>query len=207
MWKWDPSTGTYVNTETGERFGKEEMLVFVAASILLTGFVADDLAIMIYDGLLDAISWRLALREQIKREYIRQYLLGIGGRSQMTAADWNIIGEMLKGQYQYLEGFVEALPELSEAQIASRSKMYINSARQAYESARSKVAIGLGYDEELWVLDVFAEHCPDCEEFAAMGWQPIGTFPTPGNGSTVCLSSCKCGKEYRNSETEEVWEG
>ena len=44
-----------------------------------------------------------------------------------------------------------------------------------------------------------AEHCPDCISFAAEGWQPIGHFPTPCDGSTQCLVNCQCHKEYRKA--------
>jgi hypothetical protein len=125
----------------------------------------------------------------------------------MTYADWGSIGGMLAEQYGHLDNFAAVLGDLSEAQIMARSKMYINSGREAYERAHARVAAGLGFDEEIWVIDPFADNCDDCLALAEEGWQPIDHFPFPGAGWTVCLTNCKCHKEYRNSQTEEVWEG
>ena len=207
MWKWDPIALRYREIETGRFFARSAVLEFVESSALATGLATDDLALMLADGFIGPAEWRLAMRAQIKREYIRQYVLGRGGIGQMTFVDWGSIGGMLKEQYAWLDGFAEVLPGLSEGQITARSRMYINSAREAFERARARVAVIGGYDEEMWILFSPAEHCPDCEDFALMGWQPIGFFSVPGDGSTVCLTNCKCTKIYRNSKTEEVWEG
>jgi hypothetical protein len=165
----------------------------------------ETLAYMVSDGTLSPIDWHQAMRQEIKREYIRQYLLGIGGLDQMTYADWGSIGGMLKEQYGWLNGFAEVVGDLSEQQILSRSAMYSNSAREAFERANGRVAVKWGADEELWVLDPTVENCNDCIEFELMGWQPIGTFPYPGQGATQCLTNCHCTKYYRNSQTGEEW--
>ena len=60
------------------------------------------------------------------------------------------------------------------------------------------------FDEELWVLGI-AEHCEDCVYYAGMDWQPIGTVPTPGDGSTQCIVNCYCHKEYHNSRTGDIY--
>lgn len=41
-----------------------------------------------------------------------------------------------------------------------------------------------------------SEHCPDCDEYAALQWQPIGSLPMPGEGS-VCGGHCRCSVVYR----------
>ena len=38
--------------------------------------------------------------------------------------------------------------------------------------------------------------CRDCRNWAAMGWQPIGTLPLPGD-RCQCLFNCRCGIDYR----------
>ncbi len=93
--------------------------------------------------------------------------------------------------------FVKPLPE---EQIRARVGMYVNSAREGYERAHERNAKALGMTEEKWELGE-AEHCDDCVAYAAQGWQPIGTFPNPGDGSTQCLTNCKCHVIYQNPET------
>jgi len=53
-------------------------------------------------------------------------------------------------------------------------------------------------NEEAWELGT-AEHCGDCVAFASEGWQPLGTFPFPGDGSTQCMTNCQCSKIYRRT--------
>ena len=128
----------------------------------------------------------------------------------MAAEDWGSIGGMLKEQYGWLKGFYQEVlaGDLSEAAIAMRARMYINSAREAYERALGRVAARAGMDEESWATGfVRTEHCEDCLGYEAEGWQEIGHFPTPGDGSTICLTSCHCSKHYRKASTgDELWE-
>ncbi len=204
MWVWDEKARRYRDTDTGRFLPRQDVLGYVQASLDASGIASDVLASFAANGNLSPQDFISLFREEIKREYIRQYLLGYGGREQMTFSDWGSIGAMLRGQYGYLPGFLDALlrGELSEAQVMARARMYINGARQAFEAGRGKNAKALAMGEELWVLGtVRTEHCRDCINFAGMGWQPMGTFPRPGDGSTVCLSNCACSKLYRDPES------
>lgn len=202
MWSWDTKAKRYRDLDTGRFVPRTEVLAYVQQSIDASGIAGDQLASFVAGGNVSPADFIALFREEIKREYIRQYLLAAGGRPQMTAADWGSVGGMIAEQYRFLPGFLDALlkGELTEAQIMARARMYTNSAREAFERAHAKNAKSLGMTEELWVLGL-SEHCPTCLEFAGMGWQPIGTFPEPGDGSTECLTACQCHKVYRNPET------
>lgn len=201
-WGWDPGAKRYRDTETGRFMPRGTVLDYVQESINGTSVATDLLAQYVADGTTSPADFTDLFREEIKGEYIRQYLLGRGGREQMTQADWGSIGGMLKEQYSHLPDFQAALEsgELSEAQIAARAQMYVRSSREAYERAHERNAEDLGLSEEKWVLGE-AEHCEDCLEYAGMDWQPVGTFPTPGDGSTRCKTNCQCHKLWRNPET------
>lgn len=146
------------------------------------------------------------MRERIKRAYIEQYLVGRGGRDQMTPADWGSIGGMLAEQYRYLEGFAAEVEagELSQRQINARARMYIRSSKEAYERGRRRWLLSLDErdkpTEVRWILQP-AEHCPDCVAFASLRWIPLtddafgGCFP--GSGCTQCLTNCQCFLDYR----------
>jgi hypothetical protein len=166
MWAWNEKAKRYYNTETGRFLSKTEALGYVEQSLAASGSATDLLAGYVADGMLAPGDWRALMREEIKREYIREYLLGIGGRDQMTQADWGSIGGMLKEQYGYLDAFADdvAAGRLSEAQVRSRARMYVNSAREAYERANARAQSG----GEL-VLPAY-----------------------PGDGQTVCLTNCNC---------------
>lgn len=197
-WGWDAKVGRYRDQDTGRFLPVEQVRKWANESIAASEDAAGQLAKMAVDGSLRASEINTTFRESIKGEYIRQYLVGIGGEGRMTQADWGSIGGMLKEQYGHLDAFVKeiATGNLTEGQIRTRMDMYINSAREAYERAQLKVAKKTDKKEEKWQLGQ-SEHCDDCLAFDAEGWQPIGHFPAPGAGKTVCLTNCQCFKEYR----------
>ena len=198
-WAWDPVAKRYRDLDTGRFMLLSEVMDWAEASLDASAVATDQLAQFVIDKVLSPTDFGLLMRQELKEEYIRQYLLGIGGREQMTPADWGSIGGMLREQYRYLDAFVAeiAAGELAPGSILLRVRMYANSAREAYERAHLKNANALGMLEELWVLGD-AEHCDDCITYSEMGWEPIGSFPFPGDGSTECLTNCKCHKVYRD---------
>ena len=84
--------------------------------------------------------------------------------------------------------------------------MYSNSAREANARARNVTMKAWGVDEELWYT-TSGRSCIDCLDYETEGYQPLGHFPFPCDGTTVCLTNCKCGKTGRNSKTGEEYEG
>jgi len=209
-WQWSKSTNRYRDTVTGRFIPRTSVLGWVADSLSGSKNAVTALAEMADpdNPILSPGDWRNAMREQIKGEYLRQYMLGRGGRDQMGPVDWGSIGGSLAEQYKWLDSFaadVEA-GNLSEAQIRARAQMYIDSAREAYERGYQRAELATGVDEVRWRLDAAAENCPDCIAFDAMGWQKITDDPyngcVPGSGCTVCLVACKCSLEYRSSSNE-----
>lgn len=188
MYYWDDVLKRY-RDEQGRFVSRQTVLDFVDRSISGTTQVSELLADLVANGQLSPTDWYNIFREELKREYIRQYLLGHGGLDTMTFSDWGRIGAMLKEQYQYLKNFAAEIASgnLSAAQIAARSQMYFNSSREAFETANSINAIAWGAVEERWQVSFVVENCPDCLGYYDEGWKPIGYFPMPGDGSTVCL--------------------
>lgn len=204
-YRWDPETGEYYDVDTGKVVAVAVVLAWARESIESTLLAFDKLAQLVANGIISPQMWHQLMREEIKREYIRQYLAGIGGLGQMGPEDWVRIADMIADQYAYLPTFQQQIEagKLTEAQIRVRSNMYLESAKEAYEKAKAIVVSRLGFDEERWVLGL-AEHCEDCVSFANEGWQVFGYFPFPGEGQTRCLTNCKCHKEYRNSVTGQI---
>lgn len=159
----------------------------------------DDLASQLASGL-NVGAWQQSMRENIKREVLRQYLAGRGGIEKMTQSDYGRCGAIIVDQYKYLDGFAREIKEgnLTEKQIAKRAAMYINSAREAFERAMDQAIKGTDQDEVRWVLDPSpeVEHCtgePGCKELSDLGWQKIASNPfggrVPGDGKTPCLTA------------------
>lgn len=204
LWAWNPDTAQYTLVAEGNPvavLGWVGQAAYSQDAIRASTTATDFLASFLSDGTLPPDQWYQLMRQEIKEEYIRQALLGRGGRAQMASADWGSIGGQLREQYRYLDRFYEQIKagELSEAQIRERSAMYVRSGREAFERGKARAVVEAGYDEELWVVNHALENCEDCLAFEAEGWQEIGYFPYPGEGATRCLTNCGCHKEYRRS--------
>jgi len=137
-WTWhgDPLY-RYRNDQTGRFASQQEIWDWGEDSMESNATATKPLAV----SPINVSQWQQDMRDRVKAEYIRQYELGKGGRSNMTAQDWGSVGGMIADQYRYLDDFAEeiAAGKLSSAQIAMRSQMYILSAREAYERASGRV--------------------------------------------------------------------
>lgn len=162
--EWVSSTKRYRDTETGRFISASTVRDWAQGSLDVTSNNASLLAERVAGGELSPADWNALFREDIKREYIRQYIAGRGGQGNMTASDWGSLGGMLAEQYRYLDAFAAEIAEgsLTVGQIGVRARMYIASAREAYERANARAygVVGLPY--------------------------------YPGDGSTACLTNCKC---------------
>lgn len=166
-YRWDSAAKRY-RDERGRFLSREAALSFANDVVANAGDAVTALARLVAEGNISPADWRERMRHEIKISYIQQYVSSKGGVSQMTQRDWGSIGGMLREQYRYLDGFVDAVatadPPLSEGYIAARARMYTNSSREAHERGHAR---GRGL--------------------------PDGALPAwPGDGSTECLSNCKC---------------
>ena len=75
-WYWDAAVGRY-RDERGHFMARARVLEHVQNSLGATGAVVDVLAGYAGQGALNAGDFGGLFREEIKKEYIRQYLLGI----------------------------------------------------------------------------------------------------------------------------------
>lgn len=175
MWKWNSRARRYYDDESGQFMGRDGVLGYVQAIIDTSGPATDTLAKLVAEARLSPEDWRLLMRQEIKMEYIGEYILGRGGLPQMIPEDWGSLGGMLREQYEWLDGFYDqvARGELSEAQIAARSRMYVRSAREGHERANGR----------------------------AWGDPPLPAYP--GDGSTACKTNCACSWDIRSAEATE----
>lgn len=197
---WLPDLQRYRDTATGRFASSSEVRGWGQTSMNDSADHARAMAGALAERDISLGQWERNMREQIKEEYIRQYLLGRGGRDLMTAQDWGSVGGSLKEQFTWLSQFSAeiATGELSEKQIAARSAMYLHSSREAFERARKRAQPDVS--EVQWNTTA-AESCIDCIAFANMGWQSVADDPysgaIPGSAATRCLTNCRCWLGYR----------
>jgi len=210
-WLWDQNAGQvgqYRDFATGELVPESDVIEFVNDIIDdTTGDPLETLNTMLEDGRLSAEEWAAAFALLLQTAYIQQAELAAGGREQMTPEQWALVIAALGVQYGFLEDFARQVRngQLTPAQIEARTKMYINSSREAFWSVKDQKALGAGYTQERWDAVGDSSTCSPCADAERMGWQPIGTFGEPGSGRvlnnppTTCegLTNCRCEKFYR----------
>lgn len=124
------------------------------------------LAARLAKGEISLLEWQQDMRQLMREAWTLQLVAGAGGdKKKIGSSEYLKLGTRLKQQYDYLERFAADIggKHLSEAQIAVRSRMYMDAAKAIY-------------------------------------WQQVTGLDLPaypGDGSTPCLTGCKCSWEIR----------
>ena len=162
-WVWDERVQRYRDPATGRFVSLKD------AEILREIFMDKQkakLAGYVTDYANDAITlqtYRDNVARTIKDTYIDMYAMGAGGRNNLTQADWGRIGAMVKEQYQYLDNL---FLQIERGEIT-----------HAQALARLNMYINSA-NEALWKAHT-----------RGLSF----TLPAyPGDGSTQCLTNCKC---------------
>lgn len=206
-WQWVPKARRFRNLRNGQWISSATAHHWADLSLEASESRARALWQLLADGKIEVGAWESRFREILRKEYVKQFLEGIGGETKLTLAMRGSLGGMLKEQYGWLSKFAREIAEgkLSPAQIWQRMVMYVNSAREARNRAEALAAKAAGFDEVLWKRNPAAESCEDCIQFEVMGWQKIEPWPFtvggkrafPGSGHTMCLTACRCGLNFR----------
>lgn len=164
----------------------------------------EQLSQALVDKSISISEWQTGMMEQIKMSQIASMVSANGGWAQMTPSDWGFAGSQIKPQYEYLQNFanqIESGEQALDGRLLMRADMYGDAARSSFEETRRRSEQANGMNFERRVLGA-ADHCPDCLEYAAEGWQPIGTLPEIGD--SACLTNCYCTFEYSATGDEEA---
>lgn len=212
-WAWDDTQKIHINTDDGSRMTREKLLAFSQQSVEASVSQINTLASQISTGILTPAQWREGMREELKHEYIRQYLLGRGGRDQMTSVDWGSIGGSLVEQYKYLDGFADVVGGLTEGQIKVRTFVdLVALARLGDGRSAGWVELSNGYSVALGSLVGNGRLASGVQRAAmyvnsareafyrararALGFSPDQLPYQPADGGTACLTRCNCDWEY-----------
>jgi hypothetical protein len=152
-------------------------------------------------------AWEYEMRARIKDVHLYSAAAARGGWDQMTPAMYGRVGAVLsrgaagagKGQFQYLEGFLQDLisgRQKMDGSLTRRAAMYATAARGTYAAEDGAGFAAAGYDEERNIRNS-GDSCDGCVGASARGWVPIGQLPPIG--SRTCLGACLCRMEYRKS--------
>jgi hypothetical protein len=117
----------------------------------------------------------------------------------LTIDDWGWVGQRLRTQYQYLDGFAQDVAsgkQMMDGTLAVRASLYALAATGTNREMERRQARLRGEQQERNQLGA-ADHCPGCLDQTARGWQPIGSLVPVGSRS--CLARCHCSMTYRTA--------
>jgi len=174
LWYWDDSVDQYRDPVTGRFVGVSQMQNLRNEFIDRQKEITTALVRSYRNGNVDIFQFENSIKDIIKNTYIDLYAMGAGGRNNLSHRDWGRIGAMLKEQYGeagYLKGLME--------QIAA------GNISPAQVAARLNMYINSA-NEALWKAIT----------------RDLGfTLPAyPGDGSTECLTNCRCEWDIREVE-------
>lgn len=204
VFDWDERVGQYRNIRSGRFEPRLAVRNVLETAIRETRREMRQDAAALRDGSISLAEWQTRMLGQIKRLHITEAAAARGGWAQMSQADWGAVGQRIRFQYERLRNFANQIAsgeQRLDGRFMFRVEMYANAGRGTYEeSVRRFERVYHHRMLERRVLGV-ADHCEDCLDAAAEGWQPIGTLPAIGD--SVCLTNCHCTFEYADELSED----
>lgn len=197
-WVWNQLTKRYRNSKTKKTVSSNTVLRLRDDLIDLSREFSD-LTDDLINSRITVQEWLLDMRKRVRDVNNAQYMLARGGRNAMFQTDLDVLTEVIKEQFDFLQKFGEEVRagNLSASQITARSEMYIESSKSSHERAKAasfdielpeypadgnqicksrckcRWEINEKKDtiEAFWLLNVAAKHCDSCLSNAAK-WAP-----------------------------------
>ncbi len=203
-WNYDPISGRYRGA-SGRFLSQSAVEALVDGRINKLGALLRRLTNMLSSGDITLDQWQQSVREALKLAHVQAAIIGNGGKDNMQSADWGRIGQRLRAEYRYLEGFARDLlaGSISAPMALARIGMYSQAVRGSYWEGSAIRQERQGYSLMRRILDPQAKHCDDCLRFAGRGVVPIGSLPMPGQ-RCACMSNCKCRVQYLRQQAPTV---
>lgn len=203
-WRYDPIAGRYRGSN-GRFLSQSAVEALVDGRINKLGALLRRLTNMLSNGDITLDIWQESVREALKLAHVQAAIIGNGGRDNMQASDWGRIGQRLRAEYRYLEGFARDLlaGSISAPMALARIGMYSQAVRGSYWEGSAIRQEKQGYSLMRRILDPQAKHCDDCVRFAGRGLVPIGSLPMPGQ-RCACMSNCRCRVQYKRQQAPVV---
>lgn len=148
--------------------------------------------------------WEQAMRVELKHIHLYSGMAALGGRAQLTQADFGRIGQRLRMEYRWLTQLadeIQAGRKAVDGRVTNSARHFAQAGRGSFHAIERQEMLARGFDLEENVLGR-AEHCEDCLTETARGRVPIGSL------SLITTRRCKgndrCRFRFTNSLTGEV---
>lgn len=197
---WNPRAGQYVRPN-GQFVPRAEVRRAIDTSIRAEEAVARSLADDLRTGRITLETWRTEMREMIKAVHVYSAAAAKGGWAQMTPADYGRVGQIVRGEYGFLEAFARKIATGKmplDGRIQGYALQYALAGRDTYHMTERATMTAAGFRFELNVLHP-ADHCEMCLDETARGRVPIGSLIPIGR--RTCRRFCKCSLSYFKEES------
>jgi len=151
---------------------------------------------------------RFRLKKLFKNTYFKAYSLGMEAsgvpfvKPEKTDLSW--LDGARKHEYRYLNGFLRNLEKRTgKMDYRKRWEMYVNTLDFVYQAGKIE-ALPAQYVID-WIM-TDAEHCESCLFLQRHSPYTKWTIPcVPRDGTTKCLSNCKCYLRVRPPKSQKEW--
>jgi hypothetical protein len=203
-WSYDRNSGRY-RDERGRFLSEKSVQTLVDGRIDRLDSSLRRFTRMLADGAITLDQWQGSVREAIKAAHLQAAIIGHGGRSGMGSAEYGRVGQRLRQEYAYLQGFARDLLDqrISGPMAAARIGLYSQSVRGSFWEGASIRKEQQGFGLMQRILDPSAQHCSDCVAYASRGVVSIGSVPLPGQ-RCACRARCRCTVRYFRQQAATV---
>lgn len=144
---WNQSTERWRNLASGQFVSNESVRTEVNRHIDAAQDNLQRLTQNMYSGNISLAQWQSGVALELKDGHLAQSMFAVGGRGNMTQANFGRVGGTLANEYSFLSNFADdiAAGRVSEAQALARISQYGNATGQSYwrEWAREQDSIAL----------------------------------------------------------------
>jgi hypothetical protein len=192
-YQWEPQSRRYRDRLSGKFLSKQAIAQLTQLRIAQVTQDLQQLGNLLLDGKITLRAWQEQFAQSLKILHAQQYLLGVGGQSQIQKEDYLVLARELKNQYKYLRNFAVDLTKgvITPAQFRVRAGMYAKAAKISFFKGEGVAAKRSGLDGAYRVLGESDYHCQQCPQYAAMGTVPIDEVIYPTQ-KCDCRTSCLC---------------
>ena len=163
-------------------------------------------------GALSVPEWRDLQAREIKALHLAHLAVAKGGFHALTPADFGRVGQIVKGEYQYLSDKADKAAQnpayLASERFVSESESYADSGIITFEATRKAEEEAAGFGYAISILDDGARHCTpkgateSCPQQTAKGAALSSEIVSVGK--RACFGRCRC--TIRRFKTREAAE-
>jgi len=191
--------GRFRDSSNGQFVSKDRVTSLMEAHVADAESRLGELDIAFAEKKIDAATWTISMRDEMRRLTLINESLGGGGIQQVldNPRQTGRAGGELRDRYARISSNAEQFQrgEISLAQLAARTNAMAGECRAHYWLAEREAARVQDPNNDFIERRVISggETCADCVDYYSQGWQQAGVLPVPGeSGSSVCRGNCKC---------------